>query len=96
MNTDNIYHLQPLHLVQERSATRIEIIRGRVREGFGWFLNKLHIPGAIQPCEIADPVTGNEITIAPGRFYFRISVNGRDYYFDRVSGRFDGTGTGCF
>ncbi len=51
------------------------------------------VPGAIRDFEHYDEVTGQQISVRVGLLYTRIRVDGRDYYFDRVSGRFDGTGT---
>jgi len=42
-----------------------------------------------------DGLTGNEIEITLSGAYSVISINGRDYYFDRLTGRFGGTGLGC-
>ena len=43
-----------------------------------------------------DIVTGGVIEVKVGSLFTRLSVNGRDYYFDRITGRFAGTGQGCF
>ena len=57
--------------------------------------DRLRLPGAVRPCEIEDPVTGDRISISVGPRFTRLAVNGRDYYFERVTGTFDGTGSGC-
>jgi len=44
---------------------------------------------------INDSFSGQRLEIKVGIIYTRISVNGRDYYFSRLSGKFDGTGSGC-
>jgi hypothetical protein len=56
---------------------------------------KLRLPGAIRDSMVEDEATGQRIEVRVGRLFTRISINGRDFYFDRFSGRFDGTGTGC-
>lgn len=53
------------------------------------------LPGMIRPAEINDHVTGQHVVVSVNRTYVVIRVDGRDYYFDRLSGRFDGTGMGC-
>jgi hypothetical protein len=53
---------------------------------------RLRAPGAIRDAEIKDALTGQAVSVVVGVLYVRISVDGRDYYFDRVTGRFDGTG----
>lgn len=53
------------------------------------------IPGAIKSMQITDVLTDQHIEVRVGHLFVRLSVNGRDYYFDRITGKFDGTGTGC-
>jgi hypothetical protein len=74
-------------------ATAIDITKGRLREWLGRLANRLGAPGAIQPTEIRDQVTGQQVTVAVGALSVRLTVDGRDYYFDRLSGRFNGTGS---
>ncbi len=70
-------------------------LRSRAKVTIGRALAKLRLPGAVSPVEIDDPVTGMKIRINVGPLFTRIEINGRDFYFDRFSGRFDGTGQGC-
>jgi hypothetical protein len=53
------------------------------------------MPGAIRDFHMKDELSGQEIDIAVTLLFTRISINGRDYYFDRLTGRFGGTGCGC-
>ncbi len=76
-------------------ASRIEILQGRTRRLFGKILTSLRIPGAICDYHINDPVTHQTIDIRVGDLFTRITVDGRDYYFHRLTGKFDGTGMGC-
>lgn len=59
------------------------------------FFKKIGFPGAVNNMEIHDEVTGQHLKVDVGILFTRISVNGRDYYFNRFSGKFDGTGMGC-
>jgi hypothetical protein len=52
-------------------------------------------PGVVAPVEIHDELSGTDLAITVGPLLTKISVNGRDFYFDRFSGRYDGTGSGC-
>lgn len=73
-------------------ATLTDVIAGRMR---GWvcrILNKVGIPGAIQNTEIYDHATGQKITVTVGASV-RLTVNGRDFYFDRITGQSVGTGS---
>jgi hypothetical protein len=74
-------------------ATAIDIARSRMRAGVGRLLNKLRMPAAIQPIEITDEITKQHVAVTVDGLFVRISIDGRDYYFDRLTGRFDGTGS---
>ena len=74
------------------TATRWEILQHRLVELLCLALQRLGVPGAIQNVEIDDPVTGQKLEIRVNRLSTRISIDGRDYYFERLSGRFSGAG----
>jgi len=80
------------HAVRD-GATTLDIARSRFRAGVGRVLNKLGVPAAIQPMEITDEITKQHVAIAIDDLFVCVSVDGRDYYFDRLTGRFDGTGS---
>jgi hypothetical protein len=61
----------------------------------GRLLSKLGLPGFIKPVEHFDEYTGQHIQITTSAYFTKLSINGRDYFFHRLSGRFDGTGSGC-
>lgn len=77
------------------SATRWQIYRGRMRECVVRALDGLGVPAALRSGNIKDNVTGDMIEIRAQGLFTRLTINGRDYYFDRLTGRFDGTGLGC-
>ena len=74
-------------------ATRFDIFRCRIKAGVGRLLNRLRMPAAIQPMEVIDEITKQHVAVAVDDLFVRVSVDGRDYYFDRLTGRFDGTGS---
>lgn len=76
-------------------ASRFQVALGRIRVWFGQALQTKQMPGLLRDAEIQDEVTGQSIVIRTGPLFTRISVNGRDYFFDRFTGRFDGSGFGC-
>lgn len=76
----------------QSNASVLEIWRGRFRGLIGGLLGKLGVPGLIKPVAIEDQVSGIKLSIHTGSLFSRISINGRDFYFNRLSGRFDGTG----
>lgn len=67
------------------------IFRGRL--WLGRCMNRLGLAAPIQPTEIYDPATGQRIAVTVGDLLVRLTVNGRDFYFHRITGRFDGTGS---
>ena len=66
-----------------------------IRGGLGGLLNRMGVPGAIQPFETHDALTGQHIKVTVSARFTKIQVDGRDYYFYRLTGGFDGTGMGC-
>ena len=76
-------------------ATKWQIWKGRVRASFGRLLCLIKFPGFVEDIDINDSVTGQQLTVSSSPYFTKISVNGRDYYFDRLTGKFDGTGMGC-
>lgn len=75
------------------TATRFDILVGRLREAVGRLLNRAGMPGAIRPTHIHDELTGMDIEIRVSPWFTVVSIDGRDFYFRRVSGDFDGTGS---
>lgn len=76
-------------------ANHLDIAKGRVKEALGRLLNKAGIPGAIMPTTYHDLVTGEEFRVRVSALFTVISIGARDYYFARLTGKFDGTGYGC-
>ena len=70
--------------------------RRRIRDALfsipGYIYTSLNIPGFIRPIDYFDKISGNRICIRLDRRFTIISVNHRDYWFRRISGKFDGTG----
>lgn len=75
-----------------KGATLIEIYIERFKQLLGKILNYFHIPGFVKPTKIYDDLTETHLEVNLSGFFTRITVNGRDYYFHRLSGKFDGTG----
>lgn len=74
-------------------ATWGEVTRGRLRQYLGKLMNACGLPGSIQQMEFEDAAVGRHLAVSVDDLFVCVSVDGRDYYFDRVTGRFDGTGT---
>jgi hypothetical protein len=73
-------------------ATWPEVVIARARQLLGRILNWVGTPGAIRPLQFNDKLAGQHVAVSVGEIFVCVSVNGRDYYFDRLTGRFDGTG----
>ncbi|MFZ3322359.1 MAG: hypothetical protein WA190_08315 [Usitatibacter sp.] len=82
----------PLRRATHAGSSLLEIWKGRAQESLGRFLNRAKVPGAVSETTIKDSLTGQELQISVGVLFTRISVNGRDFYFDRVSGKYGGAG----
>jgi hypothetical protein len=52
----------------------------------------LHVPGFVRDVEFHDAVTGYNISVTTGDLFTRITINGRDFYFRRTDGHYDGAG----
>lgn len=64
-----------------------------LKQQVGRFLNCLGVPGFIRPMEMYDElITHTLLQVRATPLFTIISVDGRDYYFYRISGKFDGTG----
>lgn len=95
MLSERVYKFPVPDSPSSMGSTKWQILRGRFRETVGRLMTKLRAPGAIRDTEIDDTLTGQNIRIRVGYSFTRITIDGRDYYFDRLTGRFDGTGSGC-
>jgi hypothetical protein len=66
-----------------------------LRIWLGNALNRAGVPGMVKETIIPDEVTGAIVRIKTNPLYTVVSIDGRDYYFHRFTGRFGGTGMGC-
>lgn len=71
-------------------------LRRRIRDAVvsfpKWLYTLFNVPGFVSPIDYPDRVTGDYIRIRVNQRFTVISVNNRDYFFRRLTGRFDGTG----
>ena len=83
------------HQAPDANARWWHGVRERLAIGLGRLANWLGAPGAIKPATIHDRATGVSLSVTVGPLFTRVSVNGRDFYFTRFCGEFDGTGADC-
>ena len=78
-------------------TSRAKLLRLRLRdlwkESLGWVLEKIHSPAKIKEFEYVDPITNETVYLSTGTRYSVLRVGDKHFFFDRLTGRFDGTGT---
>lgn len=55
-------------------------------------LNLLRAPGFVRPIDIQDELTGAHLKVQITTLYTIITVDGNDFYFERITGKYDGSG----
>ena len=94
MDQTKVYQF-PVSAAARGGARWWQRITARAKVALGRALARLGVPGAVAAVEIRDSASGNSVTINVGPLFTRVQVNGRDFYFDRFTGKLDGTGSGC-
>jgi hypothetical protein len=56
-------------------------------------LEHLHAPARLREFEYVDSVSNETVYLSTGARYSVLHVGSKQFYFDRLTGRFDGTGT---
>jgi hypothetical protein len=67
-------------------------VRRRVVRAAGKTLEFCHVPARIREFEYVDPATNEIVYLSTGARYSVLHVGAKKLFFDRVTGRFDGTG----
>ncbi len=57
----------------------------------GWSLERLRTPALLKHFEYIDPATNETIYLYTDASYSVLCVGPRRFYFDRVTGKYDGT-----
>jgi hypothetical protein len=57
----------------------------------GWCLEKLKAPAKLKEFEFIDPETDETVYLSTGRRFTVLYIGSRRFYFDRLTGEFDGT-----
>jgi hypothetical protein len=82
---------------QITAASKTERLWLRVKSALlnrvGWYLEKTGAPAKLKEFEFVDPETSETIYLSTGTRYSVLHVRGKRFFFDRVSGVFDGTST---
>ena len=56
----------------------------------GWCLERFKAPAKLKPFEFVDPATDETVYLYTSKKYSVLCIGERRFYFDRVSGKFDG------
>jgi hypothetical protein len=59
----------------------------------GWCLERFKTPARLKEFEFVDPETNETIYLSTGHRYSVLHVGGKRFFFDRITGAFDGTST---
>ena len=57
----------------------------------GWGLERFHSPARLKEFEFVDPDSNETVYLYTTRIYSVLCVGSRRFYFDRISGKYDGT-----
>ncbi len=68
-------------------------IRIALRHASGWVLEAIHAPAKIREFEYVDPNTNETVYLSTGGRYSVLHVGDKRFFFERTTGRFDGTCT---
>ena len=79
--------------IRTDSRDESSVIRAWIRRACGVALEFIHAPAKMREFEYIDPVTNETTYLTTGARYSVIHVGDKRFFFDRITGRFDGTGT---
>lgn len=85
-------HPETLFVTSRAKLLRLRL-RDLWRECLGWVLEKLHSPAKIKEFEYVDPITNETVYLSTGTRYSVLRIGNSHFFFNRLTGQFDGTGT---
>lgn len=74
------------------NATVFQTLLGRLKYKLGLLLNFIDVSGFVKPTKVYDRLTNTNLEVVLGGYFTIIKVNGKDFYFNRFSGEYDGSG----
>lgn len=90
----NVFILQPINSMDVFVHERWRQNRLRVKDAalnvIGWAMNRIHSPARLRPFEYVEPDTDETIYLYTDKRLSVLCVGSRRYYFDRITGQFDG------
>lgn len=80
-------------ITTEQAESLRQRIGGSVRGAIGRILEACGSPARIREFEYIDQETNETVYLSTGTRYSVLHVGDKQFFFERLSGRFDGTGT---
>ncbi len=65
-------------------------VKEAIKDGIGWYLEKSKAPAKLSVFEFVDPVSDETIYLYTSSRYSVLCIGDRRFYFDRITGKFDG------
>jgi hypothetical protein len=82
-------------LLRPTTEKRTTILWLRIKyaclNGIGWCLEKTKAPAKLKEFEFVDPETNETIYLSTGHRYSVLHIGDKRFFFDRITGTFDGT-----
>jgi len=82
MSTSTIFSPRPKSVLFQ--------MKDAVRNGIGWCLEKSKAPARLKVFEFVDPASDETVYLYTSKRYSVLCVGERRFYFDRITGKFDG------
>ncbi len=73
-------------------ASWLDVAHVELKQFMGKLIGYLGVPGLVKPMKIHDTLTNTNIQVRVSGLFTVISIDGRDYYFKRLTGKYDGSG----
>jgi hypothetical protein len=77
-------------VIQTRSECLRQHLTGTLKNIVGWCLERIGAPARLNVFEFVDPASDETVYLCTSRRYSILCVGDRRFYFDRISGKFDG------
>jgi hypothetical protein len=84
-------HRESLCKTSKLARLRLRLL-GWCRLGSGLILEMFHSPARIKEFEYVDPITNETVYLSTGIQYSVLHIGDRVFFFNRLTGRFDGAG----
>lgn len=65
-------------------------LREAILNGLGWCFEKVGTPAKVKAFEFVDPASDETVYLYTSKRYSVLCVGDRRFYFDRITGKFDG------